>query len=70
MTDDPNARRIARGRLIDWTDGDLDAMAEIHIAEDDPLMLAFVRQYGTALLTAVITTQRETTDGDATNGDG
>jgi hypothetical protein len=59
-------RRVAIGRLIDWTDDDLDAMAEIHTVEDTPLMLAFVRQYGTRLLADVLTAQEEP-DGDAPN---
>ena len=40
-------RRVPRGRPIDWADADLDALAEIHVTEDTPLMLAFVRQHGT-----------------------
>ena len=62
---DPNTKRVPRGRLIDWTDDDLDALAEIHVTEDNPLMLAFVRQYGTRLLADVLTAQPEPND-DAT----
>ena len=58
-------RRVARGRAIDWTDDDLDALSEIHVTEDTPLMLAFVRQYGTRLLADVLTAQPEPND-DAT----
>ena len=65
MTLDPKAKRVPRGRLIDWTDDDLDALAEIHVTEDNPLMLAFVRQYGTRLLADVLTAQPEPND-DAT----
>ena len=67
MTIDPNAKRVPRGRLIDWTDDDLDALAEIHVTEDNPLMLAFVRQYGTRLLADVVGAQTEEPDGDATD---
>ena len=66
-SDDPNAaaRRVARGAAIDWTDDDLDRMAEIHVEEDRLLMLAFVRQYAPARLVAVLTARRK----DAANGD-
>lgn len=72
MTDDPNAnaRRVARGAAVEWTDDDLDRLAEIHVEEDTPLMLAFVRQYGNRRLFDVLTAQRQDTDGDATNGNG
>ena len=60
-------RRVARGRLIDWTDEELDALAEIHVTEDAPLMLAFVRQYGTRQLADALEAQPEDTDGDAPN---
>ena len=55
----PTPRRIARGRAIDWTDEDLDALSEIHVTEDNPLMLAFARQYGPARLAAELTAQPE-----------
>ena len=54
---------VPRGPAIDWTDDELDALAEIHVAEDTPLMLAFVRQYGSRRLMAEVTAQREA-DGD------
>jgi hypothetical protein len=61
-------RRVAPGRAIDWTEDDLDRLTEIHLEEDDPLMLAFVRQWGSPRLIAIVTAQREQdTDGDATN---
>ena len=59
MTPNPTPRRIAVGRPIDWTDDDLDALSEIHVTEDTPLMLAFVRQLGTRLLADVVTAQPE-----------
>jgi len=66
MTPNPNAkRRIARGRALEWTDAELDDMAEIHTAEDTPLMLAFVRQYAPPRLAAVLTAQPED-NGDTT----
>jgi len=58
---------VPRGRAIDWTDEELDELSEIHVTEDTPLMLAFVRQYGTRLLAAALTAQPEEPDGDATN---
>ena len=67
MTPNPKPKRVAVGRLIDWTDDDLDALSEIHVTEDTPLMLAFVRQYGTRLLADVVGAQTEEPDGDATN---
>lgn len=69
MTDDPNAnvRRVPRGAAVEWTDDDLDRLAEIHVEEDTPLMLAFARQYAPARLAAVLTAQRQDIDGDATN---
>lgn len=69
MTLDPKAKRVPRGRLIDWTDDDLDALAEIHVTEDNPLMLAFVRQYGTRQLADVLGAQPqpEEDDGDTPN---
>lgn len=66
MTPNPHTKRVPIGRLIDWTDEDLDAMAEIHVTEDTPLMLAFVRRHGTRLLADVLTAQEEP-DGDETN---
>ena len=69
MTIDPKAKRVPRGHLIDWTDDDLDALAEIHVTEDNPLMLAFVRQYGTRQLADVLDAQPqpEEDDGDTPN---
>jgi len=69
MTLDPKAKRVPRGRLIDWTDDDLDALAEIRVTEDTPLMLAFVRQYGTRQLADVLDAQPqpEEDDGDTPN---
>jgi len=57
-------RRVPRGRLIDWTDDDLDALAEIHVTEDTPLMLAFVRQHGTRLLADVLDAQPQPEEDD------
>ncbi len=56
---------VPRGPAIDWTDDELDALSEIHVAEDTPLMLAFVRQYGPPRLTAIVTAQAEDGIGDA-----
>ena len=69
MTLDLKAKRVPRGRLIDWTDDDLDALAEIRVTEDTPLMLAFVRQYGTRQLADVLDAQPqpEEDDGDTPN---
>ena len=59
MTPDaPQARplpRGKRGKAIQWTDEDLDRLSEIHTAEDTPLMLAFVRRYGSPRLLALLT---------------
>ena len=44
-----------RGKAIQWTDEDLDRMAEIHVTEDTPLMLEFVRRYGSPRLMALLT---------------
>ena len=66
MTPNPKPKRVAVGRLIDWTDDDLDALSEIHVTEDTPLMLAFVRQYAPERLAAVLTAQNEPPDDDAT----
>ena len=57
---------VARGAAIDWTDEELDALSEIHVTEDTPLMLAFVRQYAPERLAAVLTAQNEPADDDAT----
>ena len=65
MMPQPQAPKVARGRAVEWTDADLDRLAEIHVEEDTALMLAFVRQYGSARLVAVVTAQPEA-DGDAT----
>ncbi len=66
MTTQPNdRRRVVRGRAIDWTDEELDRLAEIHVEEDTALMLAFARQYGPRRLVAVLTAQREEANGDA-----
>lgn len=48
-----------RGKAIDWTDDDLDRLAEIHVEEDTALMLAFVRQYGNPRLYAILTAAKE-----------
>ena len=50
--------KTPRGRAIHWSDGDLDRLSEIHIDEDTPLMLAFVRRYGTPRLYALLTAKR------------
>jgi hypothetical protein len=57
-------RRVPRGRPIDWADADLDALAEIHVTEDTPLMLAFVRQHGTRLLADVLDAQPQPEEDD------
>lgn len=57
---------VAHGRALDWTDEQLDELSEIHVTEDTPLMLAFVRQYAPERLAAVLTAQPEPTDDDAT----
>lgn len=59
-------RRVTPGRAIEWTDADLDDMAEIHVTDDTPLMLAFVRQYAPPRLAAVLLAQPE--DNGATTG--
>ena len=62
-----NARRVARGRAIDWTDEELDELSEIRLTEDTPLMLAFIRQHGPRQLVDVVTAARESdTDGNTT----
>ncbi len=58
MTPQP-PRKVTRGRAIDWTDEDLDRLSEIHVAEDTALMLAFVRQYGSPRLYALLTATKE-----------
>lgn len=57
MTPQPPKKR-PKGKAIAWTDEDLDRLAEIHVAEDTALMLAFVRQYGSPRLVAVLTARR------------
>ena len=57
---------VPRGPAIDWTDDELDELSEIHVTEDTPLMLAFVRQYAPERLAAVLTAQPEPTNDDAT----
>ncbi|HRP26310.1 hypothetical protein [Thauera sp.] len=42
-------------------------MAEIHVTEDTPLMLEFVRRYGSPRLMALLTAARPTDDEGATN---
>ena len=67
MTPQPtDGRRVALGAAVEWTDDDLDRLSEIHVEEDTPLMLAFVRQYGPRRLLDIVTAQREP-DGNATN---
>lgn len=56
-----------RGKAIQWTDEDLDRMAEIHVTEDTPLMLEFVRRYGSPRLMALLTAARPPDDEGATN---
>ena len=51
-------RKVVRGKAIEWTDGDLDRLSEIHVAEDTALMLAFVRRYGGPRLYALMTAKR------------
>ena len=63
MISTPAPHRVARGAALDWTDEQLDELSEIHVTEDTPLMLAFVRQYGSRRLMAEVTAQREA-DGD------
>ena len=60
-------RKVARGRAIDWTDDDLDRLAEIHVAEDTALMLAYVRQYGSPRLYALLTAKRPPEEEAAAN---
>ena len=54
--------KTPRGRAIEWSDGDLDRLAEIHIDEDTPLMLAFARRYGSPRFVALLTARRDTTE--------
>jgi hypothetical protein len=42
-------------------------MAEIHVTEDTPLMLEFVRRYGSPRLMALLTAARPPDDEGATN---
>lgn len=65
MPQPDDGRRVALGAAIEWTDDELDALAEIRVNEDTPLMLAFARQYGPRRLVDVLTARRES-DGDAT----
>lgn len=58
--------KVARGAAIEWTEDDLDRLSEIHVDEDNALMLAFVRQYGSRRLLEVVTARRAEGDGDAT----
>lgn len=55
-------RKVNRGKAIDWTDDDLDRLSEIHVAEDTALMLAFVRQYGSPRLLALVMAKKEMKD--------
>jgi len=65
MISTPAPHRVARGAAIDWTDAELDELSEIHVTEDTPLMLAFVRQYAPPRLTAIVTAQAQDGVGDA-----
>ena len=60
-------RKANRGKAIDWTDDDLDRLSEIHVAEDTALMLAFVRQYGSPRLLALVTAKRPVDEATADN---
>ena len=60
--------KTPRGRAIAWSDGDLDRLAEIHIDEDTPLMLAFARRYGSPRLYNILTATREA-DNETKAGD-
>lgn len=68
MTPQPGTPRVPRGPAIEWTEEDLDRLAEIHVEEDTALMLAFARQYGGRRLVEILTARREEGDGDATDG--
>ena len=61
----PPKAKTPRGRELDWTDDDLDRLSEIHVTDDTPLMLAFVRQYGTPRLYALLTAAKEEPPADA-----
>ncbi len=56
----PAAPKVKPGRAIGWSDADLDRLAEIHIDEDTPLMLAFARRYGSPRFVALLTARRDT----------
>lgn len=58
----PTAPKVKPGRAIQWDDADLDRLAEIHIDEDTPLMLAFARRYGSPRFVALLTARRDTTE--------
>lgn len=60
-------RKQTRGKAIEWTDEDLDRLSEIHVAEDTALMLAFVRQYGSPRLLALVTANRPPDEATADN---
>lgn len=62
-------RKQPRGGAIQWSDADLDRLAEIHVDEDAPLMLAFARQYGTPRLVALLTARPEPQETTADNAD-
>lgn len=68
MTGQPVAPRVARGPAIEWTEEDLERLAEIHVEEDTALMLAFARQWGGRRLVDILTAGREEGDGDAADG--
>ena len=61
MTPKPPPKKQPKGKPIVWTDEDLDRLAEIHVAEDTALMLAFVRQYGSPRLYALLTAKKQAT---------
>ncbi len=67
MTPKPPEKKQPKGKAIDWTDGDLDRLSEIHIDEDTPLMLAFVRRYGSPRLYALLTAKRPAEEEAADN---
>ncbi len=64
MMPQQSPRKVARGRPIEWTDDDLERLAEIHVADDTPLMLAFVEKYGSPRLLALLTAAPETAPDD------
>lgn len=63
MTPD-NERKTAPAAAIEWTEDDLDVLAEIHVAEDTALMLAFVAKYGSPRLLALLTAAQEPAPAD------